>query len=228
MKNPIKTLSKHEKILWLGSLAAVTLSNLAVPDPDFLTIAAAAIGVTSLAFAAGGNALAQALMILFSLIYGVISYRFRYFGEMFTYLGMTLPMSCWSLWTWLRNPSGENSGEVKIRSLGPAQLALVALAGIPVTFLFYRLLLALETPNLIFSTVSVMTSFLAAALTMLRSSYYALGYAANDVVLIVLWVMASLRDPAYIPVAVNFGVFFFNDLYGFASWKKREALQAHA
>lgn len=109
MKNPIESLSKHDKILWLGSLAAVTLSNLAVPDPDLLTIAAAAIGVTSLVFAACGNALAQALMILFSLIYGVISYRFRYFGEMFTYLGMTLPMSCWFLWTWLRNPSGAQS-----------------------------------------------------------------------------------------------------------------------
>lgn len=117
---------------------------------------------------------------------------------------------------------------MKNRLLGPGQLALVALAGLPVTFLFYRLLLALDTPNLLFSTASILTSFLAAALTMLRSSYYALGYAANDLVLIVLWVMASLRDPAYIPVAVNFGVFFFNDLYGFTSWKKREALQAKA
>lgn len=53
-----------------------------------------------------------------------------------------------------------------------------------------------------------------------------MGYAANDVVLIVLWVMASMENPAYIPVAVNFGIFLLNDLYGFASWKKCEVLQA--
>lgn len=57
---------------------------------------------------------------------------------------------------------------------------------------------------------------------MLRSSYYAVGYAANDVVLIVLWMLASIKNPEYIPVVVNFAIFFFNDMYGFVSWKKRE------
>lgn len=45
------------------------------------------------------------------------------------------------------------------------------------------------------------------------------------VVLIVLWVMASMENPAYNPVAVNFAIFLLNDLYGFISWKKREVLQ---
>lgn len=80
----------------------------------------------------------------------------------------------------------------------------------------------LKTPNIVFSTISITTSFLAASLTMLRSSYYALGYASNDIVLIVLWVLASMENPAYIPVVVNFVIFFFNDMYGFVSWKKRE------
>ena len=61
---------------------------------------------------------------------------------------------------------------------------------------------------------------------MLRSSYYALGYAANDVVLIALWVLASLKDPVYIPVTVNFSIFLVNDLYGFVSWRKRELAAA--
>lgn len=51
----------------------------------------------------------------------------------------------------------------------------------------------------------------------------ALGYASNDIVLIVLWILASMENPAYIPVAVNFMIFFFNDMYGFISWKRREA-----
>lgn len=67
---------------------------------------------------------------------------------------------------------------------------------------------------------------LAAALIMLRSSYYALGYAANDIALIVLRVLAALKDPSYLPVAVNFIIFFLNDIYGFVSWKKRELQQA--
>lgn len=95
-----------------------------------------------------------------------------------------------------------------------------------VTVVFYYILMILDTPNIVFSTISIVTSFLAAALTMLRSSYYAVGYAANDVVLIVLWVLASFENPSYIPVVVNFVIFFVNDMYGFVSWKKREVRQA--
>lgn len=164
-------------------------------------------------------------MIVFSILYGVISFRFHYWGEMITYLGMTLPMAVWSTVTWLKNPSKENGSEVAIQTLARSHLAALAASTVAVAAVFYYILKLLDTPNLFFSTVSIITSFLAAALTMLRSSYYAVGYAANDVVLIVLWVMASMENPAYIPVAVNFAIFLLNDLYGFVSWKKREVLQ---
>ena len=49
-------------------------------------------------------------------------------------------------------------------------------------------------------------------------------FATNDIVLIVLWTLASLENPAYIPVVVNFTIFFFNDMYGFISWRRREIL----
>ena len=76
------------------------------------------------------------------------------------------------------------------------------------------------------SLAVVIISNLATSLTMLRSSYYAVGYAANDIVLVLMWILASLENPGYIPVAVNFIIFFLNDMYGFVSWKKREVQQA--
>ena len=225
MKHPWKTLTPREWRLWGVSILAVTLSDLASGGPDSLTLAAAWVGVTSLILAAKGNVWAQILMIVFSILYGVISFRFHYWGEMITYLGMTLPMAVWSTVTWLKNPSKENGSEVAIQTLARRHLAALAASTVAVAAVFYYILKLLDTPNLFFSTVSIITSFLAAALTMLRSSYYAVGYAANDVVLIVLWVMASMENPAYIPVAVNFTIFLLNDLYGFISWKKREVLQ---
>lgn len=217
-------MTKREWILWIASLSIVIISNLFSSDFDLLTLVAALIGVTSLIFAAKGNVWAQLLMIVFSILYGIISYRFRYWGEMITYLGMALPMAVWSTITWLRHPSGSDGNEVEIQILHRTQLLCVGGVSVVVTFVFYLILDALDTPNIVFSTISVVTSFLAAALTMLRSSYYALGYAANDLVLIVLWTLASLENPAYIPVVVNFTIFFFNDMYGFISWKRREIL----
>ena len=89
--------------LWLGSLAIVIASNLLSGEVDLLTLIAACIGITSLIFAAKGNAWAQILMILFSILYGIISWRFHYWGEMITYLGMSLPMAVWSMITWLKH-----------------------------------------------------------------------------------------------------------------------------
>lgn len=224
MHNPIQDLTKKEWLLWLGSLLIVILSNLVSGGVDVLTLVAVCVGITSLIFAAKGNVWAQILMIVFSILYGIISWRFRYWGEMITYLGMTMPMAVWSTITWLRNPS-KNGNEVEIQKLNRKHIVGLSVFSVAVTATFYYILHVLDTPNIVFSTISVTTSFLAASLTMLRSSYYALGYAVNDIVLIVLWVLASLKNPAYIPVAVNFAIFFLNDLYGFVSWKRREAVQ---
>ena len=226
INNPIKMLSKREWIIWMGSLIIVFASNIITTDFNLLTLVAALIGVTSLIFAAKGNVWAQVLMVIFSILYGIISFRFHYWGEMITYLGMTMPMSVWSTITWLKNPSEENGSEVQIQILNKKHIIGLAISGIFVTGVFYYILKLLNTPNIIFSTISIITSFLATSLTMLRSSYYAIGYAANDIVLIILWVLASIENPAYIPVVVNFSIFFINDMYGFVSWKKREIQQA--
>lgn len=226
MNNPVKTLTKKEWSIWLVSIIIVLISNLATKDFDLLTLVAALTGVTSLIFAAKGNVWGQVLMILFSILYGIISFRFRYWGEMMTYLGMTLPMAVWSTITWIENPSENNGNEVQIQSLSKKHIVALCISGIIVTAVFYYILKSFNTPNIIFNTISIITSFIAASLTMLRSSYYAVWYAVNDVVLIILWVLASLKDPAYIPVVVNFSIFFMNDMYGFMSWKQRELEQA--
>ena len=40
----------------------------------------------------------------------------------------------------------------------------------------------------------------------------------------ILRTLATLENQAYIPVVVNFTIFFFNDMYGFISWRRREIL----
>lgn len=95
-----------------------------------------------------------------------------------------------------------------------------------VTIVFYFILKIWGTANLIPSTVSVTTSFIAAYLTFRRSPYYAIVYAMNDVVLIVLWVLAALSDISYVSVVVCFVAFLVNDLYGFINWRKMQRRQS--
>jgi nicotinamide mononucleotide transporter PnuC len=139
---------------------------------------------------------------------------------------MTMPMAVFALISWVRNPYKGNKSEVKVNSIGKAEQILMCIATIPVTIAFYFILKCFGTSNLLPSTFSVTTSFIAAYLTFRRSPYYALAYAVNDIVLIVLWSLASIADIRYISVLVCFVAFLFNDIYGFISWQRMKKRQA--
>ena len=144
---------------------------------------------------------------------------------MVTYLGMTMPIAIFALVSWLRSPYNGNKAEVKVNIIGKFETLLMWLITVVITILFYFVLKHFETANIIPSTISVTTSFLAVYLTFRRSSYFALAYAANDIVLIILWVMASMCDTRYISVVVCFVAFFANDIYGYISWQRMKNRQ---
>ena len=133
-------------------------------------------------------------MILFSLLYGIISYTFSYYGEMITYLGMTMPMAVFALISWLRNPFHGKKSEVEVNEISLFETVCMCIGTVMVTVLFYFILIFFHTANIIPSTLSVTTSFMAVYLTFRRSPYFAIAYAANDMILIVLWVIASITD----------------------------------
>lgn len=220
--------SKGEALLWCGSVFLVLGAYLLFDRQNHLILAASLLGVTSLLFSAKGNPAGQVLMVAFSLLYGAVSWGFAYYGEVATYLGMTAPMSVFALASWLRNPYKGSRAQVAVRRLSLRQVLAVALLAAAVTLGFYYILRAFHTANLLPSTLSVTTSFLAVCLTALRSPYFALCYAANDLVLVVLWGLAASRDRAYLSVAVCFAVFLANDAYTFHSWRRMQARQEGA
>ena len=225
MKKLFNYFSKAEIILWASSTLMILLSFLISQDSGTVGLIASLIGVTALILCAKGNPLGQVFMIVFCCMYTYISYTFSYYGEMITYACMSLPMAVFSLVSWLRHPFKGNKAEVKVnRVKGKEYVFLVAL-DIVVTAVFYFILKYFDTANLFFSTISITTSFGAAYLTMRRSPYYALWYVANDIVLIVLWSLAALKDISYISVIICFVAFLANDIYGFISWKKMQKRQ---
>ncbi len=225
VKGLIDYFSKGELLLWCSSVILIVVSFCMFDRENFLTLAASLVGVTSLIFNAKGNPFGQFLMIIFSLLYGIISFTFSYYGEMLTYLGMTMPMAVFALISWLKNPHNGNKAEVKVNNLGKKEIVFMWILAIVVTAAFYFVLNAFNTANIVPSTISVTTSFVAVYFTFRRSPFYALGYATNDVVLIILWVLASITDTRYISVVVCFAAFLINDIYGFLSWRKMKERQ---
>ncbi len=223
-----KYFGKWEWLLWGTSAFFITLFYALFDRANPLTLCASLLGATSLIFNAKGNPFGQFLMVIFSLLYGYISFSCAYYGEMITYIGMTGPMAFFALISWLRNPYEGKKSEVAVNRLKKNEMLFMLVLSAVVTVIFYFILKYFNTANLIPSTLSVTTSFIAVYLTFRRSPYFALAYAANDIILIVLWVMATIENISYISVTVCFVIFLVNDIYGFISWRKMEERQARS
>lgn len=217
-----------EKILWIGSVVLIIGSAVIFGKDGILSVIASLIGATSLLLNAKGNPIGQALSVVFAILYAIISYSFAYYGEMITYLGMSGPMALAAFITWIRNPFAKGKAEVKVNHIHRGEVAAMFAIAIAITAVFYFILKFFNTANLIPSTLSVTTSFLAVYLTFRRNQFFAIAYAVNDIILIILWSLAAISDISYLSVVTCFVIFLANDIYGFVNWnamRKRQSAE---
>lgn len=224
LKKSIAHLTKLQRNIWLVSFLAIFISFVIAGGSDVMTVIASLVGATALIFLANGDAFGQLLTMVFAVLYAIVSFQFRYYGEMLTYVCMTLPTAAIAMINWLKNPYAEC--EVKVSTVSKRAWFFLSIGAVIVTFLLGMALKYFHTANLLFSTLSVTTSFVASALTALRSPYYAVAYACNDIILIILWTLATVANIQYLPMIICFVVFLVNDIYAFINWQMMQKRQA--
>lgn len=225
LKKRLQYFSPFEKTLWLSSVAVITASYLLSRNFYPLSLIASLLGVTALLFIAKGNVIGQFIVIIFSALYSVISYRFGYYGELITYAFMSAPSALVACITWLKNPSDSGKSEVQVATMSALKWIFTTCLAVVATVVFFFVLRYFETSNLLLSTLSITTSVFAATLLIFRCRFYAVAYVFNDLVLIALWVLASMEDISNLPMVFCFATFLFNDTYSFINWKRIENRQ---
>ena len=225
MSNPFSNFKFYDYILLFVSVVVVVTSNIMTGNISPLVLFATTLGVVALLFLAKGNVWGQILCIIFCILYGIISFETRYYGEMITYMLMSFPMAVFSTVSWLRNPSEEDKSTVAIHKLTKIEKILTGILSVVVTWIFYYILKYFNTAYLFISTLSITTSFLASYLTYYRNPYYAFWYGLNDIVLISLWILQTIKEFSYFPMIICFVIFLINDSYAFILWKIRQKKQ---
>lgn len=222
--NPFKSLAVRDYVIWSVSAVVNIIAFALTGWKDPLTFVSAIVGVTALIFNAKGHVIGQMISVIFAVFYSIVSYFFRYYSELITYACMTAPIAILTVIAWIRNPFG-NSGQVTVATLTKKKIILMSALTVVVTIAFFFILRALNTPNLAVSTLSIATSFLACFLMLIRSPWFAVAFCANDIVLIVLWTLATVEDLAYLPMVTCFVSFLVNDIYSFICWCKMKKVQ---
>lgn len=226
LKRVFKGWNLFEVIFLALSITAITICFAVGEDKNPLSYIGSLIGVTSVLMIAKGLISAQFLSIAYCALYITVSIMQKYYGEAIIYAAIMLPLSIFTIFSWYKHRSSENKAVVKINKIHGMEYLYVVLAAIPLTVGFFFLLRALNTHQLIISTISLITSLVASYLELRRCSYYALGFMLNDIVLIVLWSLEMVSNGiGFLPTVISFCVFFVNDTYGLIHWKMQEKKQ---
>lgn len=219
----MKYFTKTEILLWSVSVTLIFTAFLIFDRVYFLTLIASLVGVTSLIFCAKGNPVGQALMIVFSMLYGIISLGFSYYDEMITYLGMTMPMAVVSLISWVKNPYNGNKSEVRVNKISRREmiLALILTAAVTAVFYFKGIQHGEPDTGYIFRNNKLLCGisyFPEKSAVCCRICRQRLGFDHTPD-------LAAFSNISYLSVTVCFSAFFANDLYGFISWRRIEKRQ---
>ena len=218
-----KTWTKFEISFLIISMSLITTCYFLGADKNILSLITSLVGVFSILTVAKGLVAAPIICITYNILYSIISLTQGYYGEAIIYIFLMIPISILSIISWKKNKNKEKQDNVTVNKIKPKEFVYIFLVTILATILFYFLLKLLNTNELIISTVSLISSLMAAYLMLRRSSYYALAYMVNDLILISLWTMSVINNGIeYLPTAITFLIFFVNDTYGFIRWKSEE------
>ncbi len=217
---------KWYEILFLSiGEVAIVASFIFATDKNWLSLITSVLGVFIVMGTAKGLVIAPFINIIFNILYSIVSISQKYYGEAIIYIFMMMPIAIFTIVQWIKNKNPERQEEVLVGGIKKIEYPILAVATVVLTIAFYFLLKALGTNELIVSTISLVTSVVASYLLIRRSSYYAIGFVLNDIVLIVLWGLASAKDISLLPQAICFAAFLLNDAYGFVRWKMEEKKQ---
>ena len=204
-----------ELILYFAGLALIITMSVCF-GASWISTVTGIFGITCVIFAAKGKVISIFFTWVMIVFYSILSYKNKYYGEVFINVFMMFPMTMISLITWIRNLGKDHV--VKVNSITKSEITIVFAVAAVAFVAFYFILRALGTSQLIFSTISIVTSVLATYFQSRRSKYGFLAFLINDIVLCVLWLFATLEDVKNIAMLTAVALYVISDIYGFISW----------
>ena len=224
MMKLFKDWTDFEKVLLFGSIIIVSLVGIFFKS-DLLTTSCSIVGIITALLLAKGKNLGQVFGLLITILYSIVSFKNKYYGEVLIYALLMLPMYVIGIITWI-NHKNKKTNSVEINSINKKEWIIVSFVFALVFVGIYYLLKVFNTNELIVSTISVLASLFAVYLQIRRSKYSFSFYIVNDIILMFLWGIPVVRGSFILfPMLLNPTINLINDTYGFYNWKKTEKIQ---
>lgn len=175
---------------------------------------------------AKGKVITQIFGILTFIFYIYTSYSKQLYGEAILYLVILLPMYVYGLIHWLAYRDKDEKVVIVRSNLSKKEWLVFLLSFVCVSVGVYYLLKALNTAQLIVSTLSFISMLPAMYLLMRRCKWNQVAFLLNDLFVPILWLVLVINgDLSFISVVICFVFQLVYDIYGIFEWIKLEKKQ---
>ena len=220
----LKDWNKLEKSLLFGSIIIISMIAI-IFNSDLLTTISSITGIITALLLAKGKNLGQVFGILITILYSIVSFKNRFYGEVIIYIFLMLPMYLIGIVSWIKYHNKETN-TVQINKINNKEWLLVSIISIFGFIGIYLLLKIFNTNELTVSTISVIVSLFAIYLQVRRSRFSFYFYIINDFILMTLWGIPVIKgNKLVLPMLFNPIINLINDIYGVYNWKKIERKQ---
>ena len=220
MKKLFKDWTKFEIFLLLSSIAIIIFSGVFCKS-TILTIICSITGILCALMQAKGKIMSQFIGLVLVVLYSILSFENKYYGEVLIYIFIMLPLFVSGIISWIKNVDKETN-IVNENELSKKEWIILTTISIILFIGLYYLLKYFNTSQLFVSTLSMVTSLFATYLVARRSKYGFLFYIGNDIILFILWGMPVIYGQLIlIPMLISPLIYFINDSYGWISWNRR-------
>ena len=220
MKKLFSDWTKFEIMLLSFSLLIVITSGI-ICNSTILTIICSITGILCALTQAKGKVISQFIGLVLVVLYSILSFQNKYYGEVLIYIFIMLPLFISGIISWIRNVN-EETNTVEKNDLTKKEWMILTIISIGLFIGLYYLLKYFNTSQLFVSTLSMVTSLFATYLVARRSKYGFLFYIGNDIILFILWGIPVIQgELVLIPMLFNPIINFVNDSYAWFSWNKR-------
>ena len=224
MKNILKNWTKLENSLLFGSIIIVSLIGI-IYKSDLLTISCSIVGIITALLLAKGKNLGQVFGVLITILYSIVSFKNKFYGEVFIYIVLMLPMYIVGIISWTKHQN-KVTNSVEINKITNREWIIIFIVTVIIFNAVYFLLKIFNTSEILVSTFSVIASIFAVYLQIRRSRFSFYFYVINDLILIILWGIPVVKGNfLLLPMLFNPIINIINDSYGIINWRNLEKIQ---
>lgn len=166
-----------------------------------------------------GKAYGNIFGVFLVILYSIVSYNNKLYGEVIIYLFILLPLYIYSAIVWYGNLRKENKTVIAYDVSG-LEWAILSASEVLLFTIVYILLNKLHTNQLLLSTFSFVSLIYTVYLSARRSKYSFLWYLMNDIVILMIWsyVIISSKSFDYFPLVISISISCLYDIYGIIWW----------